>query len=56
MPWKSSSAKRFTRKAKSAVAKRQWMHVANSMMRRGMTEARAVRAANSVIKRRGRSK
>ena len=53
MPWKSSSARRHTRKARSAKAKRQWSKVANSVLRRTGDEGRAVRAANSVVKKRG---
>lgn len=54
MPWGASDATRHTRKASSPVAKRQWSHVANSMIRRGASEGAAVRAANAVVKRRGR--
>jgi uncharacterized protein YdaT len=54
MPWSASDAPRHTRKAKSPRAKRQWGHVANSMLKRGYSEGRAIRAANSVVKRRGR--
>jgi len=54
MPWGSGDATRHTRKASSPVAKRQWSHVANSMLKRGASEGAAVRAANAVVKRRGR--
>ena len=54
MPWGASDAKRHTRKAGSAKAKRQWSHVANSMLKRGASEGSAIRAANAVVKRRGR--
>jgi len=54
MPWTSSEASGHTRKASSAPAKRQWSHVANSMLKRGYSEGRAIRAANSVVKRHGR--
>ena len=54
MPWGASDAKRHTRKASNPKAKRQWAHVADSMLNRGYSEGRAIRAANSVVKRRGR--
>ncbi len=52
MPWQSSDAARHTRKAKSAKARSQWKEVANSVLARTGNDARAVRAANSVIARR----
>lgn len=54
MPWKPSDAKRFTKKARSAVAKRQFAHVANNMLKRGASEGAAIRAANAVVGRRNR--
>lgn len=48
MPWKSSDATRFTKQADTAKKKRQWKHVANSMLRRGYSESRAIRAANTI--------
>jgi uncharacterized protein YdaT len=54
MPWKPSDATRHTKKAKSAKAKRQFAHVANSMLKRGASEGAAIRAANGVIRKRGR--
>jgi hypothetical protein len=56
MPWRSTSAKGFTRKAKSKTAKRQWAHVANSMLKSGKSKGAAIRAANGIIKARGRKK
>lgn len=50
MPWKAKDAGRHTKKAKSAKRKRQWRHVANSMLERTGDEGAAVRAANSVVK------
>jgi uncharacterized protein YdaT len=56
MPWSPRNAKRHTKKAKSATAQRQWAHVADSMLDRGYSEGRAIAAANSVVKRRGRGR
>ena len=56
MPWGARDAKRHTRKAKSGKAKRQWSHVANSMLERGYSEGRAIAAASSVVKKRGRKR
>lgn len=52
MPWNAKDAARHTKKAKSAAAKRQWSEVANSVLTKTGNDARAVRAANSVIARR----
>lgn len=54
MPWTSKDAGRHTKKAKSPKAKRQWSAVANSMLGRGKSEGAAVRAANAVVKKRGK--
>ena len=51
MPWGPSDASRFTRKARSPTRKRQWGHVANSMLERGASEGSAIRAANAVVAR-----
>ena len=50
MPWTANDSKRFTKKAKSAKKRRQWSHVADSMLKRGESEGAAIRAANGVIK------
>lgn len=49
MPWKASDAKRHTHKANTPKKKRQWEHVANSMLSSGKSEGAAVRAANAVV-------
>ena len=57
MPWdKNSDAARHTHRAKSSKQRRQWRHVANSILERTGDEARAVRGANSVIKRGGKKR
>jgi hypothetical protein len=56
MPWKSSQAKGFTKKAKSPIAKRQWKDVANSMLSRGEDEGAAIRAANAAVAKRKKRK
>lgn len=52
MPWKPSDASKKTKKAKSPKAKRQWAHVADQVLAKTGDEARAIREANAVIKRR----
>lgn len=52
MPWSASDARRHTKKARGAKARAQWAEVANSVLARTGDEAKAVKAANSVIKRR----
>jgi hypothetical protein len=56
MPWKPGDASRHTKKAKSAVAKRQWRDVANSALSRGQSEGSAIRQANAVVRDRGKKK
>lgn len=55
MPWTAQDAKRHTKKAKSAKSKRQWADVADSALSRGLSEGSAIREANAVIKKTGRS-
>lgn len=55
MPWDAADATRHTKKAQSAVSKRQWSDVANSVLKRGGSEGSAVRQANAVVARRGSS-
>lgn len=54
MPWGSGDAARHTKKARSAVARRQWSKVANSILERTGNEGRAVRGANAAVKKRGK--
>lgn len=56
MPWKPSDALRHTKKARSPKAKRQFAHVANSMLERTGDEGIAIRAANAVVRDRGKRK
>lgn len=56
MPWSARDATRHTRKANTPKRKRQFAHVANSMLRRGASEGSAIRAANAVVKRSGNRK
>lgn len=52
MPWSPRDASSKTKKAKSPTAKRQWAHVADSVLRKTGDEGRAIREANAVVKRR----
>ena len=56
MPWRPSEATKYTKKARSPKAKRQWAAVSNSMLKRGASEGAAIRGANSVLKKRGRKR
>jgi hypothetical protein len=53
MPWKSTDANRHTKKAATPKLRRMWKDVANSMLQRTGDDAAAIRAANSVVKKRG---
>ena len=51
MPWTESDVPHKTKRAKTAKQKRQWVHVANSELAKHGDEARAIRAADSVVAR-----
>jgi hypothetical protein len=55
MPWTPADASKKTHKAKSPKAKRQWAHVADSVLAKTGDEGLAVREANGVVKNRGAS-
>lgn len=52
MPWSKSDARKFTRKARSAPAQRQWKEVANRALKSGASEGSAIRQANAVVSKR----
>jgi len=52
MPWKPSQATKFTRKAKSPAAKKQFAAVANKVLQQSGDEGKAVRIANTVVAKR----
>lgn len=57
MPWQPRDAGRHTKKARSGgKTSRQWSHVANSMLERTGDEGVAIRAANAVVRDRGKRK
>lgn len=52
MPWKPKDATRFTKRARTSEAKREWASDANKALGRGASEGAAIRMANAVAKRR----
>jgi hypothetical protein len=54
MPWNSSNAKEFTKKAKSPKSQRKWAHVANAVLAKTGDEGSAIRQANAVVRNSGR--
>jgi uncharacterized protein YdaT len=56
MPWTVKQVGKKTKKAKSAKRKRQWVKVANSVLKRTGDEGRAVREANGAVKKSSRKK
>jgi len=50
MPWKPSDAMRHTHKATTDKKKRQFAHVANSILKRTGDEGRAIRGANAAVR------
>jgi len=51
MPWKSSDAKRHTKKATTPRKKRQFAKVANKVLEESGDEGKAIRIANAAVKR-----
>jgi len=52
MPWKPGDARRFTKKAKSPKAKRQFAKVANKVLAKSGDEGKAIRIANAAVRKR----
>ena len=52
MPWSAKDATRFTKKARSPKAKRQFAHVANAVLAKTGNEGRAIRSANAAVAKR----
>lgn len=52
MPWTMASAHKFTHKASSDAAKKQWSTVANKVLKESGDEAKAIKIANSAVKKR----
>lgn len=49
MPWTADDATEHTHKATTAELRRLWASVANEALRRGDSEASAIRQANAVV-------
>ena len=56
MPWLPKDALLHTKKANTPTKKRQWAHISTGMLKSGHSEASAIRAAYSVIAKRGDGK
>jgi len=56
MPGAKWHPEKHTKKAKTAKRKRQWRHVADSVLKKTGDEGRAVRAANAVVGRRAKKR
>lgn len=58
MPWTAKDAGRFSKKVGrgGAKRKRQWSAIANSALKRGQSEGRAIRMANAVAGRTAKRK
>lgn len=56
MPWNPKDASRFTKKAKTPKAKRQFAKVANNILERTGDEGRAIKGANAAVKKRARNR
>ena len=51
MPWTSDDAERHTHKANTRELQELWAKVANEMLERTGSDARAIREANAVVAR-----
>lgn len=49
MPWKPSDAPSHTKKADTPRRRRMWADVANSEKKRGLSDARCIRAADAAV-------
>ena len=49
MPWTAASATKHDKGAKTPKLKRKWAHIANSVLKKTGSEARAIRAASSKV-------
>lgn len=54
MPWGPKDASKKTKKANTPKKQRQWAHVADSALKRGLPESTAIKEANGVIKKRSK--
>ncbi|NVM23083.1 MAG: hypothetical protein HWN68_15030 [Desulfobacterales bacterium] len=54
MPWTAADANRHTKKANTPEKRSLWARIANERLRKGASEASAIRQANSVIKNHGK--
>ena len=52
MPWTTADVSGKTKQAKSAKSKRQWVDVANAVLKKTGDEGRAVREANGAVAKR----
>jgi hypothetical protein len=50
MPWTPAQAHKHNHGLKSSKQRRQWSEVANSILKRTGSDSRAIRGANSVVK------
>ena len=50
MPWTAAEATKHDRAAKSPKRKRQWAKTANTILKRTGDDARAIRGADSAVK------
>jgi hypothetical protein len=51
MPWEAKDAKSHTKKADTPEKQSLWSRIANERLRKGASEASAIRQANAAIKR-----
>lgn len=49
MPWSPKDAHAHTKKASTPTTQRQWAHVANAVLKKTGSEAKAVKQANAAV-------
>ena len=52
MPWNAGDASKKTKKASTPNLKKQWRDIANNVLSKTGDDAKAIKVANGVIKRR----
>ena len=55
MPWTASQAHAKTHKASTKAKRKKWVRVANSILRQSGDEGKAIRIANSMMKKHRKS-
>lgn len=56
VPWSKSDSRRFTHSANTPKRQRAWSEIADKNLRKGYSEASAIRIANAAVKHVGKGR